>query len=111
MPCGQFLYGRGIPGETHYPGLAFLCASDPVVCYYSVLTTYSLQVSHVCIKDYDQISEWHLVGEMETAGMLWDGDPVYGAYCCMLCPPPVDHRHGFIEWHALRDVLRHLKEE
>ena len=79
--------------------------------FHSSLTTCSLQVSHMCINDQDKTSGWLLVGETETAGMLWDGDPVYGSYSCMHCPPRVNRRHGFIEWQGLCTVKKHLKKE
>ncbi|KAI9507424.1 hypothetical protein F5148DRAFT_114337 [Russula earlei] len=69
-------------------------------------------VTHMCIKSHDnKTSRWLLVGERETRELYWDGDPIYGSYSCMRCPPRVDRRYGFIEWQGLETVKEHLKKE
>jgi hypothetical protein len=82
-----------------------------VVCALS-LTPYSPQITHTCIKSNGaKTSKWLLVEKRETVGLSWGGDPVYGAYACMRCPPRVDRRYGFIEWQGLEAVKEHLKKE
>jgi len=69
-------------------------------------------ITHTCIKSNGaKTSKWLLVEKRETVGLSWDGDPVYGAYSCMRCPPRVDRRYGFIEWQGLEAVKEHLKKE
>jgi len=54
---------------------------------------------------------WLSVGTRETAELCWDGDPIYGSYSCLRCPPRVDKRYGFIEWQGLTTIREHLKKE
>lgn len=65
----------------------------------------------MCVRNQDKTPGWVLLGERETAELFWDGDPVYGAYSCMHCPPRVDRRNGIIQWQGLCNVKKHLKTE
>ena len=68
------------------------------------------QVVHASINQHKDCT-WLLVAATETAGLYWDGDPVFGAYSCLRCPPRVDRRCGFVEWQGLDAVKEHIKKE
>jgi hypothetical protein len=67
-------------------------------------------MAHVCGKGHEQ-PPWLLLGEMETANLHWDGDPVRDAYSCMRCPLRVDRRGGFVKGQTLEEVKEHIQRE
>ncbi|KAH9986005.1 hypothetical protein BJV74DRAFT_547625 [Russula compacta] len=97
----------------------FVCLQCPLASFFvgpnsqrRLVRDWRSCVTHMCIKEHDdETSRWLVVGQRDTAGLFWDGDPIYGAYCCMRCPPRVDRRHCFIEWQGLGAVKEHLKKE
>jgi hypothetical protein len=111
--CGMssdYLRGRGTPAKTPREGLAFLRAFNSCSLRIVLMISHVWQVVHASINQHKDCT-WLLVAATETAGLYWDGDPVFGAYSCLRCPPRVDRRCGFVEWQGLDAVKEHIKKE